>query len=80
MHNLRIFFMGSPTYGLDFKPGVPRRTSLIETDFRREQIRFRGEAQEREIAIAAYIQWIKTDVNMSIRAIAVVNFILSIVS
>ena len=80
MHNLRIFFMGSPACGLDFKPEVPRCNSLAETDFRREQIRFRGEAQEREIETAAYIQWIKTDVNMAIRDIVAVNFILSIVS
>ena len=73
MHNLRIFFMGSPACSLDLKPKVPRCTSLPETDFRRVQIRFRGEAQEREIAIAASIQWIKTDVNMAIRAIAAVS-------
>ena len=80
MHNLRIFFMGSPACGLDFKSEVPCCNSLTTTDFRREQIRFRGEAQEREIAVAAYIQWIKTDVNLAIRDIAAINFILSIVS
>ena len=73
MHNFRIFFTGSPACGLEFKPEVPRCNSLTEIDFRREQILFKREAQEREIAIAAYIQWIKTDVNMAIRAIAAVN-------
>ena len=80
MHNLRIFFMGSPACSLDFKTEGPRCNSLTETVFRREQILFKGETQEREIAIAAYIQWIKTDLNMAIRDIVVVNFILSIVS
>ena len=80
MHNLRIFFMGSPACGLGFKPEVPRCNSLTEIDSRPEQIRIRGEAQERGIAIAAYIRWFKTNVNMDIRAIAIVYFILSIVS
>ncbi|MGB5619781.1 MAG: hypothetical protein WBM78_23285 [Desulfobacterales bacterium] len=70
MHNLRIFFMGSPACGLNFKPQVPRCNSLTEIDFRREQIRFRGEAQERGVALAAYILWIKTDFNLEIMATA----------
>jgi len=87
MHNLRIFFMGSPAFGLDFNTEVPRCNSLAETDFRGEQIRFRGEAQGSGFVIAASIQRTKTGVNWlfehmnrAIRAIVVVNFILSIVS
>jgi hypothetical protein len=56
MHNLRIFFTGSPACGLDFKPEVPRCNSLTEIGFRPEQIRFKREAQERGIKIAAYVQ------------------------
>jgi hypothetical protein len=63
MHNLRIFFMGSPALGLDFNTEVPRCNSLVETDLRGEQIRFRGEAQESGFVIAASIQRIKTGVN-----------------
>jgi hypothetical protein len=68
MHNLRIFFMGSPACGLDFKPEVPHCNSLTEIDSRREQIHIRGEAQERKIALADCIQWIKTNVDVVIIA------------
>jgi hypothetical protein len=61
--------MGSPACGLDFKPEVPRCNSLTEIDSRPEQIRIRGEAQERGIAITAYIQWLKIDVDVAIRAV-----------
>ena len=56
MHNFRIFFTGSSACGLEFKPEVPRCNSLTEIDFRREQILFKREAQEREIELAAYVQ------------------------
>ncbi len=80
MHNLRIFFMGSSACGLDSKPEVPRCTSLTEIGFRPEQIRFKREAQERGIEIAAYVQELKTDVSVTIRATDIVKLILSICS
>jgi hypothetical protein len=65
---------------LDFKTEGPRCISLNVTVFRQDQILFRREAQERGIAIAASIQWIKSIVNIAVKATATINFILSIVS
>jgi hypothetical protein len=72
--------MGSPACGLDFKPEVPRCNSLTEIDSRPEQIRIRGEAQERGIAITAYIQWLKIDVDVDVAIRAVKSFTIIILS